>query len=45
LAPDPLPIRYLSTADVLAAMPDVDERLALAEQTMTASAVGFPGLS
>ena len=36
LAPDPLPIRYLSAADVLAAMPDVDERLALAEQTMTA---------
>jgi ornithine cyclodeaminase/alanine dehydrogenase-like protein (mu-crystallin family) len=36
LAPDPLPIRYLSAADVLAAMPDIDERLALAEQTMTA---------
>ena len=36
LAPDPLPLRYLSAADVLAAMPDVDERLALAEQTMTA---------
>jgi ornithine cyclodeaminase/alanine dehydrogenase-like protein (mu-crystallin family) len=36
LAPDPLPIRYLSAADVLAAMPDVDERLALAERTMTA---------
>jgi ornithine cyclodeaminase len=35
-APDPLPIRYLSAADVLAAMPDIDERLALAEQTMTA---------
>jgi len=36
LAPDPLAIRYLSAADVLAAMPDVDERLELAEQTMTA---------
>ena len=29
-------IRYLSAADVLAAMPPVDERLALAERTMTA---------
>jgi len=28
--------RYLSAADVLAAMPDLDERLALAEQTLTA---------
>jgi hypothetical protein len=36
LAPDPLPIRYLCAADVLAAMPDVDERLKLAEHTMTA---------
>jgi ornithine cyclodeaminase/alanine dehydrogenase-like protein (mu-crystallin family) len=35
-APDPLPIRYLSAADVLAAMPDIDDRLALAEQTMIA---------
>ena len=33
---DPPPIRYLPAADVLAAMPDIDERLALAEQTMTA---------
>jgi len=31
-----LPIRYLSAADVLAAMPDLDERLALAERTLTA---------
>ena len=31
-----MPIRYLSAEDVLAAMPDIDERLALAEQTMTA---------
>lgn len=30
------PLRYLSAADVLAAMPDIDERLALAERTMTA---------
>jgi ornithine cyclodeaminase/alanine dehydrogenase-like protein (mu-crystallin family) len=30
------PLRYLSAADVLAAMPDLDERLALAERTMTA---------
>ena len=30
------PIRYLSAEDVLAAMPPVDERLALAERTMTA---------
>ncbi|MEA2608145.1 MAG: hypothetical protein QOJ75_388 [Chloroflexota bacterium] len=29
-------LRYLSAADVLAAMPDLDERLALAELTMTA---------
>jgi ornithine cyclodeaminase/alanine dehydrogenase len=35
-APDVPPLRYLSAADVLAAMPDIDERLALAEQTMTA---------
>jgi ornithine cyclodeaminase/alanine dehydrogenase-like protein (mu-crystallin family) len=34
--PDPLPLRYLSAADVLAAMPDIDERLELAERTMTA---------
>ena len=36
--PHPIPrrIRYLSAADVLAAMPDIDERLALAERTMTA---------
>ena len=30
------PLRYLTAADVLAAMPDLDERLALAEQTLTA---------
>jgi ornithine cyclodeaminase/alanine dehydrogenase-like protein (mu-crystallin family) len=30
------PIRFLSAADVLAAMPDLDERLALAERTLTA---------
>ena len=30
------PLRYLSAADVLAAMPDLDERLALAERTMIA---------
>lgn len=35
-ATDPGPLRYLSAADVLAAMPDLDERLALAERTMTA---------
>ncbi len=34
--PDVPPIRYLSAADVLAAMPDIDERLELAERTMTA---------
>jgi ornithine cyclodeaminase/alanine dehydrogenase-like protein (mu-crystallin family) len=33
--PDP-PLRYLSAADVLEAMPDLDERLALAERTLTA---------
>lgn len=33
---DPAPLRYLCAADVLAAMPDLDERLALAERTMTA---------
>jgi ornithine cyclodeaminase/alanine dehydrogenase-like protein (mu-crystallin family) len=30
------PLRYLSAADVLAAMPTLDERLVLAERTMTA---------
>jgi ornithine cyclodeaminase/alanine dehydrogenase-like protein (mu-crystallin family) len=30
------PLRYLAAADVLASMPDLDERLRLAEQTMTA---------
>lgn len=30
------PLRYLSAADVLAAMPDLDERLALAERTLVA---------
>ena len=34
-APD-LPLRYLTAADVTAAMPRLDERLALAERTMTA---------
>lgn len=33
---DPLLTRYLSAAEVAAAMPPVDERLALAERTMTA---------
>lgn len=36
VAPDPPPLRYLSAADVLAAMPDLDERLALAERTLLA---------
>ena len=35
-APDEPPLRYLSAADVTAAMPPVAERLRLAEQTMTA---------
>ena len=30
------PLRYLTASDVIAAMPDLDERLALAELTMTA---------
>ena len=30
------PVRYLAAADVLAAMPDLDERLMLAERTLTA---------
>jgi len=30
------PLRYLAAADVMAAMPDLDERLALAERTLTA---------
>src|SRR3954451_18646245 len=30
------PLRYLSSADVTAAMPPLDERLALAERTLTA---------
>jgi ornithine cyclodeaminase/alanine dehydrogenase-like protein (mu-crystallin family) len=30
------PLRYLAAADVVAAMPDLDERLALAERTLTA---------
>lgn len=33
---DPAMLRYLSAADVLAAMPDLDEQLVLAERTMTA---------
>jgi ornithine cyclodeaminase/alanine dehydrogenase len=36
VAPDPPPLRYLAAADVMAAMPDVDERLRLAERTLTA---------
>jgi ornithine cyclodeaminase/alanine dehydrogenase-like protein (mu-crystallin family) len=35
-ATDAAPLRYLSAADVVAAMPDLDERLTLAERTMTA---------
>jgi ornithine cyclodeaminase/alanine dehydrogenase-like protein (mu-crystallin family) len=35
-AADVPPLRYLSSADVTAAMPPLDERLALAERTMTA---------
>src|SRR4051794_18183808 len=35
-ARDRPPVRYLAAADVLAAMPDLDERLALAERTLTA---------
>lgn len=34
--PDPGPLRYLSASDVMAAMPDLDARLDLAERTMTA---------
>jgi ornithine cyclodeaminase/alanine dehydrogenase-like protein (mu-crystallin family) len=34
--PDLPPLRYLATRDVLAAMPDVDESLALAERTLIA---------
>ena len=34
--PDLRPLRYLSAADVMAAMPDLDARLDLAERTMTA---------
>jgi alanine dehydrogenase len=37
---DPPPLRYLAAADVVRAMPELDERLALAEQTMTALASG-----
>ena len=33
---DTQPLRYLSAADVLAAMPDIDERLELATRTMVA---------
>jgi ornithine cyclodeaminase/alanine dehydrogenase-like protein (mu-crystallin family) len=33
---DARPLRYLTAGDVLAAMPDVDEGLALAERTLTA---------
>jgi ornithine cyclodeaminase/alanine dehydrogenase-like protein (mu-crystallin family) len=33
---DAPPLRYLSAADVTAAMPDIEERLALAERTLTA---------
>jgi ornithine cyclodeaminase/alanine dehydrogenase-like protein (mu-crystallin family) len=34
------PLRYLSTADVLAALPDIEERLRLAEQTMRGLVAG-----
>jgi hypothetical protein len=37
---DAPPLRYLSSDDVLAAMPPLDERLALAERTMTPLASG-----
>ena len=41
MAPDEdPPLRYLSSDDVLAAMPPLDERLALAERTMTALVSG-----
>jgi hypothetical protein len=32
------PLRWFGAADVAAAMPDIDERLRLAERTMTALA-------
>ncbi len=35
-ADDPPPLRYLDASAVLAAMPDLDERLRLAERTLTA---------
>jgi alanine dehydrogenase len=35
-APTVAPLRYLDASDVMAAMPDLDERLRLAELTMTA---------
>ncbi|MDQ2964226.1 MAG: hypothetical protein M3R57_00020, partial [Chloroflexota bacterium] len=38
-APGLPPLRYLSAADVAAAMPDIEERLALAERTLTALAL------
>jgi ornithine cyclodeaminase/alanine dehydrogenase-like protein (mu-crystallin family) len=37
---DPPPLLYLAAADVVQAMPELDERLALAEQAMTALAIG-----
>ncbi len=41
MAPSDMPpLRYLSTADVLAAMPPLEERLTLAERTMTALVAG-----
>ncbi len=36
MPPTPPPLRYLTAADVLAAMPGLEEQLALAERTMTA---------
>ena len=39
MVPADPPLRYLTAADVLAAMPDLDERLALAEQALTALVV------
>ncbi len=38
MAADPLPLRYVPARDVRAAMPPIEERLALAEQTLTALA-------
>lgn len=37
---EPPPLRYLTAAEVISAMPALDERLLLAEHTMTALAMG-----